>query len=126
MRRLRRMLHAPSTVSQRHISKIALGVCCASNPIRSIAGCHRRRREIPSPRRSPSDIVERVTEGYLISAANTVGESPKVESVSDELDAVVRGITAGLSLDDALAGVLRAVEHLVGATSASIFLAEPD
>jgi signal transduction histidine kinase len=78
------------------------------------------------PGRPPSDPANRVMEGYLISGVDAVGESPHVDSVSDELDAVVRGITAGLSLDDALAGVLRAVERLMGATSASIFLAEPD
>ena len=67
-----------------------------------------------------------IVEGWLISPAGAVGVSPNDRWVTDELDAVVRGITAGLSLDDALAGVLRAVEHLVAASSASIFLSEPD
>jgi signal transduction histidine kinase len=55
-----------------------------------------------------------------------VGERPSGRYVAAELHAVVQGITAGLSLDESLTGVLRAVERLVGATSASILLVEPD
>lgn len=43
--------------------------------------------------------------------------------VAEELHTMAQRITAGLSLDDVLAAVLRAVERLLGASSASIFLA---
>ena len=62
----------------------------------------------------------------MVSPATTIDQSANDQWVSDELDTVVRGITSGLSLDDALAGVLQAVERLVGASSASVFLIEPD
>ena len=67
-----------------------------------------------------------MADGWLTSSASSPGARAIDRWVSDELDPVVRGITAGLSLDDALAGVLRAVEHLLAASSASIFLVEPD
>jgi GAF domain-containing protein len=43
--------------------------------------------------------------------------------VAEELHTMAQRITAGLSLDDVLAAVVRAVETLLGATSTSIFLA---
>ncbi len=43
--------------------------------------------------------------------------------IAEELHTMAQRITAGLSLDDVLAAVLRAVERLLGASSASIFLA---
>ncbi len=43
--------------------------------------------------------------------------------VAEELHTMAQRITAGLSLDDVLAAILRAVERLLGASSASIFLA---
>ncbi|HLZ09729.1 MAG TPA: ATP-binding protein [Chloroflexota bacterium] len=58
--------------------------------------------------------------------ADSLERRHDVQNSDHELDLVVRGITAGLSLDDALAGILRAVERLVAASSASILLAEPD
>lgn len=45
--------------------------------------------------------------------------------VAEELHAVARKITAGLSLEDGLSAVIRAVEKLLGAASASVYLAEP-
>ncbi len=45
--------------------------------------------------------------------------------IAEELHAVAQRITAGLSLDDVLASVLRAVEKVLDASSASIFLAGP-
>jgi GAF domain-containing protein len=44
--------------------------------------------------------------------------------VAEELHTMAQRITAGLSLDDVLAAILRAVERLLGASSASIFLAQ--
>jgi signal transduction histidine kinase len=55
-----------------------------------------------------------------------VGDRPSGEHIAAELHRVVQGITAGLTLEETLSGVLRAVERLVGASSASILLVEPD
>lgn len=44
-------------------------------------------------------------------------------AIAEELHRVAQRITTGLSLDDVLSAVLRAVERLLGATSASIYLA---
>ncbi len=62
----------------------------------------------------------------MASSVESVSERPSGRVVAAELHSVVQGITAGLSLDDALARVLRAVEKLVGASSASILLVESD
>lgn len=45
--------------------------------------------------------------------------------VAEELHVVARKITAGLSLEEGLSAVIRAVEKLLGAASASVYLAEP-
>jgi GAF domain-containing protein len=45
--------------------------------------------------------------------------------IAEELNVVARRITAGLSLEDSLTAVLRAVERLLGAVSSSVYLAEP-
>ena len=47
-------------------------------------------------------------------------------AVGEELHQVAQRITAGLSLEESLAGVLHAVERLLGATSASVYLVDDD
>src|SRR5689334_17952414 len=65
-------------------------------------------------------------EKSLVTSVEYVGDRPSDRRVAAELHRVVQGITAGLGLDETLAGVLRAVESLVGASSSSILLVEPD
>jgi signal transduction histidine kinase len=65
-------------------------------------------------------------EKALVTSAEHVDDRSSEQRVAAELHRVVQSITAGLSLDETLAGVLRAVERLVGAYNASIFLVEPD
>jgi signal transduction histidine kinase len=48
------------------------------------------------------------------------------EAVTDELHRLIQQIASGLSLDDALTGVLLAVERLCDVDSSSILLARPD
>jgi len=60
-----------------------------------------------------------------IDARRRVDTEHRERMIAEELHTVAQRITAGLSLDDVLASVLRAVERLLDTSSTSIFLGGP-
>lgn len=60
-----------------------------------------------------------------VDARRRVDLEHRERMIAEELHTVAQRITAGLSLDDVLASVLRAAERLLDASSTSIFLSAP-